>query len=302
MAEAHIHAECATSAPSVNDRDLKKALAEAELEESFEDNVAAEERIKARALSTMRLAQLGRGDSPRSSPPSPGHALDRKRFAFAPNESDSRQIDISERFKIGAVSRDIDIIREEIDVRNSLFEEHDAYPHSVDFQRVIITEVGGERPLASRHRYLLYNSLTSLFPVDDIDEDSLQSCKVLKKCMELRNKYISAHPHPPQDLAPHFEQHATVVAPSPIKKGQFRRRQDPEYDVFSRRVADRLDGYTYRLENGVFCVYRTPTEGEVAASAPPPENMYPVTSFQEFVADFEYVSSSVCPPAPSLHC
>ena len=144
MNVADIHIECATSAPSVNDRDLKKAMAEAELEESFEDNVAAEERIKARTLSTMRLAHLGRGDSPRSSPPSPGHAVDRKRFASMQTESDPREVDIAERFKIGSVSQDIDAIREEIDVRNGLFDEHDAYPHSVDFQRVIITEVGGE--------------------------------------------------------------------------------------------------------------------------------------------------------------
>ena len=117
--------------------------------------------------------------------------------------------------------------------------------------------------------------------------------------MELRNKYISAHPYPPQDLAPHFEQHATLVTSSPsMKKGQFRRRQDPEYDVFSRRVADRLDGYTYRPENGIFGVYRTPTEGEVTANAEGSPNMYPVTSFQEFVADFEYVSSSLSSPIP----
>ena len=127
---------------------------------------------------------------------------------------------------------------------------------------------------------------------DDIDEDAMHSCKILRKCMDIRHKYISAHPIPPQDMTPAVETLSLTTAPiinsgfsSPKRDTNniFRRRQDPEYDVFKRVVPDRLEGHSYRFgADGLFSVHCT-------ASADPERSLYPVTSFAEFVTDFEYV-------------
>ncbi len=126
--------------------------------------------------------------------------------------------------------------------------------------------------------------------IDDIDEDATHSCKILKKCMDLRHKYISAHPFPPQDMPTEIPKSAAVPVVnlgigSPMRDTQniFRRRQDPEYDVFKRIVPDRLEGHSYRFNaDGVFSVH-------CATSVDPEKSLYPVTSFTEFVTDFEYV-------------
>jgi hypothetical protein len=147
----------------------------------------------------------------------------------------------------------------------------------------------------------------------------LQSCATLAKCMKLREKYQSAHPTPPQDIIPRPELKSILSTPlSPIKtnkqgKAVFRRRLDPEYDVFSRPVPSAMQGVSYSMEEGVFHSYRTTTLSRPAeppaldlnCPSPPDlgpsdpqqapttqtvtEQMYSCIPFSEFVADFGYL-------------
>lgn len=97
---------------------------------------------------------------------------------------------------------------------------------------------------------------------------------------------------------------------SPLKstkngKTVFRRRLDPEYDVFSRPVPGTVEGVTYAMHDGVFNVYRRPPLGQgqdTDPSALPASNaagsvdndtvgksLYDYASFNDFVADFGYL-------------
>lgn len=138
------------------ERNLSNAVVETE-EDNFEDNVLLEERIKARALSSVRLAQLGRAESPRVVS---GARSPEDEYCLSPSKGRSGNLEaVGHEYQNGIDSveelrekwqqnmsvsmGDIMVTREEVDVREGLFESQDAYPHSVDFQRVVITEVGG---------------------------------------------------------------------------------------------------------------------------------------------------------------
>ena len=137
---------------------------------------------------------------------------------------------------------------------------------------------------------------------------------MLLKCTKLREKYISAHPEPPQDNMPSPEFKTVMSTPSsPIKsvkngKTHYRRRLDPEYDVFSRPVPVPLSGISYRMIKGVFNLYRSstlpaePTLLDLSSTAKFDKNLsdevkervvetqlYSYVSFEEFVSDFEYL-------------
>jgi hypothetical protein len=116
-------------------------------EPSFEENVLAEERIKSRTLSILKSARelSCSPDSFSGSIPSDSYM----RFA-APHitiDTGSNALRMAQRGTQPFMSPPDDdsapSIREEIDVREELFQIHDAYPHSTDFQRVIITEANG---------------------------------------------------------------------------------------------------------------------------------------------------------------
>ena len=136
----------------------------------------------------------------------------------------------------------------------------------------------------------------------------MQSCDILAKCMRLREKYICAHPVPPQDIVPSPELKSVLATPqSPVRqvkhgKAHFRRRMDPEYDVFQRPVPSILTGITYSMVNGVFNVYRLvnqPPEFDLNSSATPAPaaeegeatrvKVYDYVEFPEFVQDFDYL-------------
>lgn len=129
--------------------------------------------------------------------------------------------------------------------------------------------------------------------------------------MKLREKYISMHPIPPQDIVPNHELCSVLSTPlSPVRpskpgKAHFRRRLDPEYDVFSRPVPCAMPDISYSMEDGVFNVYRTvtqppiPPEFDLNSSVPPDatvtegavtkEKLFQYVGFKEFVADFDYL-------------
>jgi hypothetical protein len=145
---------------------------------------------------------------------------------------------------------------EGVDTREILFEEiPEPLPHSKTYAKVVITE-----PEVSE---------------DDFEDiDAWDSCKRLLKCLELRKKWIEAHPSAPQDVRPplkNVNKGAPVVgvigaggatagqghdqdhdqdqgASSPRRIGMnkeprahpddYRRRPVLEYDVFSEEVPD----------------------------------------------------------------
>ena len=153
------------------ERNLSNSAVETE-EVTFEDNVLLEERIKARALSSVRLAQLGRSESPRiasgaRSPddenfhsPSKARSVNGEAASHEFHNATDTVEELREKWQqnMSISMGDIMVTREEVDVREGLFESQDAYPHSVDFQRVVITEVGG---VYYRSSSLFYISLLS---------------------------------------------------------------------------------------------------------------------------------------------
>lgn len=134
--------------------------------------------------------------------------------------------------------------------------------------------------------------------LDALDEEEIRSCKILKRCVELREKYIAQHPSPPQDIIPNSELRVVAHAPSPLKKNEYRRRQDPEYDVFSRRVPDKLAGLEFIMVKGVMTMSDVLCEGMTrpVPGQPPASERFSAPSFSEFVVDFDYVSR------PYLYC
>eukprot|EP01035_Chromulina_nebulosa_P019479 gene19479-25361_t len=166
---------------------------------------------------------------------------------------------------LGGTDNDVDYDdNSQIDVRKQLFEAiPEPYPHPIDFQRVIITET-----------------------VDLIDQDSISSCKSLKTCMNLRDKWLSAHPFPPQDLVEvsnssidltnkHFDNDTML----------FRRRLPPDYNIFDSPIPEfKSNEYKYEMVNGVMVIHRS-DDSQL--------NVFPVQSFDEFVKDFNIVREAV---------
>ena len=73
---------------------------------------------------------------------------------------------------------------EGVDTREILFEDiPEPLPHSKSYAKVVITE-----PEISEDEFE--------------DADAWESCERLQKCLELRKKWIEAHPPAPQDLRP----------------------------------------------------------------------------------------------------
>jgi hypothetical protein len=122
------------------------------------------------------------------------------------------------------------------------------YPHPVDYQRVIITETG-----------------------DSVDRDTVNACKSIKRCMDLRMKYMSAHNTACQPVKPSMQRTAT---------DEYRRRTQPEYDVFNRPLPPATNEYEILYNKGVFSAKKTEPADSVLHSAIP---------FEEFFADFNFV-------------
>lgn len=143
------------------------------------------------------------------------------------------------------------------DYRNVLFEGIPApYPHSTAYQRVIITD--GD---------------------DEVDRDTKSACSTLKRCLDLRDKYMSQHKRVPSP------QRKTIPRSGSNQFHQFRRRPEPEYNVFDRELPSTTDAFRPVWENGIFNVYDG--EAEVTESTKP---VMGVISFSEFIIDYNYVS------------
>jgi hypothetical protein len=151
------------------------------------------------------------------------------------------------------------------DLREQLFEGiPDPYPHSTKFQRVIISESG-----------------------EDIDADTVKSCKVLNTCMGLREKWLGDCTPPPSK-----ERGAAAGLASPVAreggaadggKG-FRRRPGSVYNIFDREVPASSGDYSYMMVRGVFEVRKIRSgEGDGGEDCV-------ARSFEHFIEDFITVS------------
>lgn len=79
----------------------------------------------------------------------------------------------------------------EADVRAKLFEAiPEPYLYPTTFQRVVITETG-EAP----------------------DADTIIACQKIKRCMDIREKWLSFHPYPPQDKKKTFDEVSECMSP-----------------------------------------------------------------------------------------
>jgi hypothetical protein len=184
------------------------------------------------------------------------------------------------------------------DVREELF---DAIPEPfyqiTDFQRVIITETQD----------------------DFSDPDTKAACDGLKTCMNLRDKWISEHPFPPQDLSGFESEAPTPISggTSPVRRAserkdphEFRRRANRPYSIFDQQLPqfDHTDRYKYKLFRGVMSVIRINkpdsenddgTDNEKSEVEDWTKTVHSVRTFDEFVADFQkvyfpFISISVC--------
>lgn len=112
-------------------------------EPTFEENVLAEERVRQRTLHSIRFQSRQRHDSISSGD---GEAV-RGLPVLGPSSSLGtaiRPVDASLTISMGGTDQDSNGVRAEVDVRQQLFEEPEAYPHTIDFQRVIITDTNGK--------------------------------------------------------------------------------------------------------------------------------------------------------------
>jgi hypothetical protein len=177
------------------------------------------------------------------------------------------------------------------DVREELF---DAIPEPfyqvTDFQRVIITETQD----------------------DFSDPDTKVACDGLKTCMNLRDKWISEHPFPPQDLSG-FQGEAPLISGSttPVRRAserkdphEFRRRANCPYSIFDQPLPqfDHTDRYKCKLFRGVMSVIRIdkpdPDNDDGTDSEKPEvedwtKSVHSVRTFDEFVTDFQKVYFSL---------
>lgn len=160
----------------------------------------------------------------------------------------------------------------------------DPYPHQTNYARIVIEE-----------------------PADDfVEVDTLDACKKLRHCMEIREKWLSAHPPPPQD-----EMTADMATP---KRGNLRRRPAPVYEIFEKPVPRFKIDMECQLVRGVMKVRdltlpRKDSDYSLSllpGDQPSPEladyrklnqdewdaltGLFPVLTFQDFVNDFNTVN------------
>jgi hypothetical protein len=139
---------------------------------------------------------------------------------------------------------------DENDVRKELFEAiPEPYYFSTEFSRVKITDTN-----------------------DPIDSDTKDACRSLKNAMDIRQKWISQHPDPPQDeeifdyggfsQTPSHVNVSSMMSPkSPGRKfaegahrPEFRRRSVPPYEVFDLPLPPTDTSLRFKMIDGVICV------------------------------------------------
>lgn len=163
------------------------------------------------------------------------------------------------------------------DPRDVLFEAiPEPFYESEEFQRVSITETA-EPP----------------------DEDASDACLQLRECILLRNKYISAHPIPPQDLREPFNSSTKREDPIPIDSAlrkerhpnDYRRRTVPIYDIFEEPAPCKwewAESYQFVMQKGVIALKHIPNTRP--SPAPP---VLDVIQFDEFLRDFATLRKAV---------
>jgi hypothetical protein len=200
---------------------------------------------------------------------------------------------------LGSEHIDVEIDDEEKifedDVRKELFDSIPEYPHSEDFQRVIITESS-----------------------DPIDHDTILACRTLKKMIELREKWMSCHPYPPQDLDSDIKKSTMSLAGldisahggnqsdagsvkrkfSDLDPSTFRRRMPPEYNIFDAPLPPSTDKYRYEFQAGLIHIHHAAASASGSSQSIKSEpnkiaSIFPVYTFDEFVRDFTTVNLSL---------
>jgi hypothetical protein len=154
-----------------------------------------------------------------------------------------------------------------LESKNVFFEGiPEPYPHSTNYQRVEITDTG-----------------------EPTDVDTIEACKKLKSIMNIRNKWISAHPFPPQDVDSFEDSCGSPPRKSSADYGgdSFRRRSVPPYEIFDQSLPDSELTLKCKMIAGVMSVMKV-VDGESPSEQD--TSLFPVLSFKEFVDDFNYVS------------
>ena len=134
------------------------------------------------------------------------------------------------------------------DMRQQLFEAiPEPYYESQEFRRVIVTNLKDQEG----------------------DRDSREACKLLKKCMAIREKWMSHHPSPPQDLSDNCFDSFPSIPPTParaisgnaqtVAERQFRRRLVPPYEVFEKPVPEGATDLEFKMIRGVVMVRKVVT-------------------------------------------
>jgi len=152
------------------------------------------------------------------------------------------------------------------DIRDELFESiPEPYEYSKEFSRVVITEID-----------------------EEVDRDTLRARLNLKKCLELREKWLNQHPLPPQDQVISFDI-TTNEDVKPLKNygDKFRRRKDPPYNVFSRPIIEKDTTMKYKMVKGVIVV------SNINDSDDNMTNIFPVSTFKDFANDFKVIHDYV---------
>lgn len=151
------------------------------------------------------------------------------------------------------------------DIREELFVAiPEPYGYSEDFQRLIITEAEDST----------------------VDIDTIRARLNLKKCIELREKWQSQNPVPPQDVNNSFDILTEECKPS-INATPYRRRQDPPYNIFSRPMIEKDTILKYSMVKGVVTVTKNNDFDYTSI------NMFPVLSFEEYARDFKFIHENV---------
>lgn len=136
------------------------------------------------------------------------------------------------------------------DLRKVLFESiPEAYPHTTNYSRVIISDPG-----------------------DPVDFDTKDACAKLKSCMEVRTKWLGAHPSPPQDHENAFPAEPSSPDRPVTRKGKtelnFRRRDPPTYEVFGTPLPHTVHNLHFKMVKGVVMVHNSsPTDDLQQASS-----------------------------------
>jgi len=131
------------------------------------------------------------------------------------------------------------------DVRTELFESiPEPYYNNSEFRRVVITDIADSA----------------------VDSDTKEACKLLKKSIELREKWMAQYPAPPQDLVTSFKDDE-LFSPKPtnsrkaINPDGFRRRSVPKYEVFDASLPVKSCNLRYKMVHGVVMVYEVAQDG-----------------------------------------